>query len=70
MCPEEKKQEEEGSGNHFIEGVLDENKEVEFRAMKKGKILTILESVLTIPLFNKERGCFVSSRAHCPREYT
>ena len=35
--PEGKKQEEVGSGNHFIEGVLDENKKVEFRAMKKGE---------------------------------
>ena len=61
MCPEEKEKEREGSGNHSIEGVLDGNKEVEFRAMKKGKILTILENVLTIPLPNYERGSFVSS---------
>lgn len=61
MCPEEKQQDEEGSGNRSIEGVIDENKEVEFRAMKKGKILTILENVLTFPLSNYERGCFVSS---------
>ena len=53
-----KKQEEVGSGNHFIEGVLDENKEVEFRAMKKGKNPHYSRKCFNYPIVQQRKRLF------------
>lgn len=57
MSTEEKKEKQERGGPVITdEGVLDENKEVEFRAYEKGSLL-ITESISNYP-FVQQRGLF------------